>query len=163
MHLMLLFNPEFLLIHVHCVASSKWAMKEKTNEKAIPKTNCSSPLGSALFRYLKSSLLNAWSLSLAVRQANTGPGIRREGGGMTTKKTPCQECKREDRQGQPPDWHRRVLRPGTAVEPITSGGRVCFAPGFLAPTLSAHFLQLSSFLAGPHSKAREPGAGVEPG
>ena len=83
--------------------------------------------------------------------------------GNNNKKTPCQEWRGGDRQSQPPDWHCRVQRPGTAVEPITSGGRMCSAPGFLAPTLSAHFLQLSSFLAGPHSKAREPGAGVEPG
>lgn len=83
--------------------------------------------------------------------------------GNNNKKTPCQEWRGGDRQSQPPHWHCRGQRPGTAVEPITSGGRVCSSPGFLAPTLSAHFLQLSSFLAGPHSKAREPGAGVEPG
>lgn len=100
---------------------------------------------------------------MAARQANTGPGIRREGGGITTKKPLARSVEEETGQSQPPDWHYRALRPGTAVEPITSGGRVCSASGFLAPKLPAHSLQLSSFLAGPHSKARELGAGVELG
>ena len=100
---------------------------------------------------------------MAARQANTGLGIRREGGRITTKRPLARSVEEETEQSQPPDWHCRVLRPGTAGEPITSGGRVCSASGFLAPTLSAHCLQLSSFLAGPCAKAREPGAGVEPG
>lgn len=100
---------------------------------------------------------------MAARQANTGPGIRREGGRITTKRPLARGGEGETEQSQPPDWHRRVLGPGTAGEPIASGGRVCSAPCFLAPALSAHCLQLSSFLAGPHSTAREPGAGAEPG
>lgn len=101
MHFMLLFNPEFFWIYVHCVALSKWATKEKTNGRAVPKTNCSFPLGSALFGYLKSSLLNAWSLSLAARQANTGPGIRRVGGGITTKRPLARNVEEETGRASP--------------------------------------------------------------
>lgn len=100
---------------------------------------------------------------MAARQANTGPGIRREGGGTTTKRPLARSVEGQRGQSQAPDWHCRVLGPGTAVDPITSRGRVCSTPGFLAPALPAHSLQLSSFLAGPLLKAREPGAGVEPG
>lgn len=96
------FQPWDSVSPCDCVASSKWAQKEKANGKAAPETHCSSPVDSALFGYLKSSFLNAWSLSLAARQANTGPGVRREGGGVTTKRPLARS--EEEEPAEPASW-----------------------------------------------------------
>lgn len=87
-------------------------------------------------------------------EANTGPESEKVGQGNNKR---LLARRAEEETGQ--SWGSEA---GTAVEPVSLGGRVCSAPGFLVPSLPAHSLQLSSFLAGPPLSTREPGAGMEP-
>lgn len=75
------------------------------------------------------SELNAWSLSLAARQENTGAGVRREGAD-NNKRPLARHVGEETGQSWPPDWCCRVRRPETAVEHITLRG------GFVLPLAS---------------------------
>lgn len=85
----------------------KWAVMEMVNRKAL---SISSFLPSV--KALKSGLLHACSLSLDARQANTGPGIRRERGGITAERFTAKSVEAAVWQSQPPDWHSRVLKVG---------------------------------------------------
>jgi hypothetical protein len=82
---------------------------------------------------------------LAVRQANPGLGIRREGGGSNNKSSFAKSVEEETWQSQPPDWHCRDLKPETAVELAILEDRT----SALAPTFPAHSLLLSLFLTHP--------------
>lgn len=99
---------------------------------------------------------------MAARQANTGPGIRRVGGGITTKRPLARNGEEETGRASPLTGTVGFRGLGQLWSPSPQEGGFAL-PWLSGSHLSAHFLQLSSFLAGPRSKAREPGAGVEPG
>lgn len=85
----------------------KRAVRRRQTERPFPRS-----VFPSLSQGSKDCLLSACSLSLDTRQANTGPGIRRERGGITAERFTAKSMEAAVWQSQPPDWHSRVLKLG---------------------------------------------------
>lgn len=140
MYSIVLFSSGTTRIHMHQVTWSNELCWRRQAERPFPHF---------VFPFLCQSSkvwpFSACSLSLDARQANTGPGIRRERGGITAERFTAKTMEAAVWQSQHADWHSRVLKLGhlQSLSPW-EGGR--FSVLALASP-AVHCLLLSLFLA----------------